>query len=82
MAWSRVDRKVAILKLGLNNRKIAEACGVDEFIVCHVIAGRRLTGWKGQRVVAYLARKIGLPRAEVFPGYVCRKGRPPQGRAA
>lgn len=69
MAFDRVDRKVAILRLGLNNRRIAEACGVDHFLVSHVIAGRRWSTPRGRRVVAYLAKKIGKPAGVIFPGY-------------
>lgn len=76
MAFSTLDRKVALLKSGINQRMVADACGVDFTLVSHVIAGRRWLGTDARRVMMYIARKTGVPVKEFFPGYNLRKRRP------
>lgn len=68
MPFSRVDRKTALLRSGVTQVQIAEACEVDITLVCHVMAGRRWTSPGSLKVMRYVAEKFGAPVSEVFPG--------------
>ena len=81
MAFSRHDRKAALYRSGKTGRHVAEALGVDDALVSHVLAGRRLTGPDAQRVMIYLAGLFGVPVDEAFPEtVVAREGAPNFGR--
>jgi hypothetical protein len=81
MPFSRIDRKVALLRLNLSNAAIAGEIGVDESLVSHVIAGRKRSGPKARQIIRYVAEKIGAPEHEVFPGSDRRTERPAGKRA-
>lgn len=66
--FSRMDRKVALLRLGQNHTAIAAHLGVERSLVSHVMAGRRWSGSDARRVMEYIAGLLGAPLAEVFPG--------------
>ena len=74
MAFSRVDRKIALLKTGWNNVKVADHLGVDRTLVSHVIAGRRWMGRDARKIMQFLAHRFGVPLVEAFPGSTRRKG--------
>ncbi len=73
VAFSKLDRKVALVLAGWNNKRIGEALSVDPSLVSHVIAGRRWQGKQGRRVMAYIAGIIGQSVTDVFPGSDRRK---------
>lgn len=74
MGFSRLDRKVALLKIGMNQRMVGDAIGVESSLVSHVLAGRRWMGKDARRVMNFLAIKVGVPVVEMFPGSDRRKG--------
>lgn len=74
MPFSRLDRKVALVKLSISNADIAEAVGVDQSLVSHVLAGRKRDGDKAQQIIRHIASLIGAPAEEVFPGSERRAG--------
>ena len=74
MAFTRTDRKAALIALELSQSTIARACGCDTTLVCHVLAGRRWMGPAGRRVMAYVAWKLKLPILDVFPYAFLRRG--------
>lgn len=86
MPFSRLDRKVALLRIGKSHTDIAGACGVERSLVSHVMAGRRWSGTDARKVMEYIAGLMGAPVDEVFPGGDRRRGEdrrdPPVGRAA
>jgi len=61
------DRKIVLLKAGVSQAEVAAACGADNTLVSHVLAGRKLSGPAARRVMEYIARLAGLPVADVFP---------------
>lgn len=67
MHTTRYDRKAELARRGLSNRQIAKDLGVDESLVSHVIAGRRLTGDDARRVMELIAEKLGTPVEVAFP---------------
>lgn len=74
MGFSRLDRKVALLKIGMNQRMIGDALGIESSLVSHVLAGRRWMGSDARRVMNFIADKTGVPVEEFFPGSNRRKG--------
>lgn len=74
MGFSRLDRKVALVTINMNNRMIAETLKVDASLVSHVLAGRRWMGADSRRIMNFVADKVGIPVAEFFPGSERRKG--------
>ncbi len=68
MSFTRQNRKIELLRLGLSGVDIARELGVHESLVSHVIAGRRLGGGKARLVMVHIARLFGAPVSEVFPG--------------
>ncbi len=76
MGFSRLDRKVALLKTGLNNRTIAEAVGVHRTLVSKVIHGERWMGTGARKIMNYISKQTGIPVEEFFPGSNRRKGQP------
>jgi len=74
MGFSRLDRKVALLKIGWNQRQIARAVGVHWSLVSHVLAGRRWMGTDAHRIMEFIAAKAGVPVGTFFPGVTRRKG--------
>jgi len=67
MAFTRMDRKIALLKIGLTYPKIALACHVEQSLVGRVMSGERWMGAKARRVKRYIAKQIGVDVYEVFP---------------
>jgi hypothetical protein len=67
MHTTRYDRKAELTRQGIANRRIAKALAVDESLVSHVIAGRRLTGEDARRVMDFIAEKLGTPVEMAFP---------------
>jgi transcriptional regulator with XRE-family HTH domain len=74
MGFSRLDRKMALLKIGMNQRRIAEALGIDASLVSHVLAGRRWMGTDSRKIMNFISEKVGVPVAEFFPGSERRHG--------
>lgn len=77
-------RKNAVRLAGLTQKQIAEAVGVDQGMVCHVLNGNK--GWqgpKGRRIMEFIAERLGLPVTTVFP-FSERRKRPfaEEGKAA
>lgn len=73
MPFSRIDRKTALLQAGKSQRDVAQAVGVDETVVSHVLAGRRWSAPDGLLVMRYLSDLFGIPMDEVFPGWERRR---------
>jgi hypothetical protein len=73
MAMDKVDRKVALLRIGKSHTDIARECGVDRSVVSHVIAGDRWSGPQSRKVMHYITKTLGLPMEHVFPGSDRRK---------
>lgn len=67
MPITRHDRKAELTRKGVTLRQIASEEGVNETLVSHVLAGRRITGDDAKRVMANIAAKIGSSVDEVFP---------------
>lgn len=68
--WTRLDRRVAMLKLGATQQTIADACQCDVSLVSHVIAGRIYGGrGKSRKVMEHIAALTGEPIEIVFPEY-------------
>ena len=72
MAYTRLDRKVALLRAGRTAREVAEALGCTEQLVSYVLSGKRTTGPKAREVMAYLAELWGVPVPYAWPGSVER----------
>ncbi len=68
--YTPLERKVAIIRLGVTYRTISKRCKCKESVVANVIGGRRAT-WEGQaaKVRREVARLLGLPVEVVFPEY-------------
>lgn len=67
MPMAPLDRKVALIRLRVSHQEIAAACGVDRSLISHVVAARRTTGEDARRVMQWIADRLGLPLAVVFP---------------
>jgi transcriptional regulator with XRE-family HTH domain len=67
LAFNRHDRKAALYRRGKTGMDVARALDVDNGLVSHVLAGRRLSGPDAQRVMIYLAGLFGMPVDEAFP---------------
>lgn len=67
MPFSAADRKAELVRAGVTQQSVADACGVDFTFVSHVIAGRKSRSDKAQKVMAYVAGRLGCPVDEVFP---------------
>lgn len=61
------SRKAALVIAGVTNRQVAEATGVDETLVSHVLAGRRLHMPEAQKVMDYVAAISGKPVEDLWP---------------
>jgi len=79
MGMTRVDRKVALLRIGKRHTEIARDCGVDLSVVSHVISGKRWTGPQARKVMQHIANILGMPLDEVFPGWNRRAGKDRRG---
>lgn len=60
-------RKAALVLAGITGVKVAEAVGVGEDLVSHVLAGRRLHMQEAQKVMAYIAAATGKTVDELWP---------------
>lgn len=58
-------RKDALRKRGITQKRIAEELGVSEMSVSRVINGPGVS----DRIMTYIAEKIGKPKHKVFPEY-------------
>lgn len=67
MLVTRFDRKAALARQGITFRDIATEAAVDESLVSHVVAGRRLTGPQAKQVMEVVARRMGSSVSVVFP---------------
>ena len=68
MAYTRQDRKVALMRSGKTGVEIARDLGCTEQLVSYVISGKRTTGPKARQVMDYLAEMWGLPVEYIWPG--------------
>lgn len=60
-------RKSALVMAGITGVRIAEALGVGEDLVSHVLAGRRLHMPDAQKVMGYVAAATGKSIEELWP---------------
>ncbi len=74
MPWTRLDRKVALLRIGKSHTDIAKDCKVERSLVSHVMAGRRWSGPDARQVMEHIANLLGAPVMEIFPGSERRRG--------
>lgn len=68
MAFTRLDRKVGLLKAGVAPITIARELNLSRGVICDVIAGRNLSSPSAWRVMNRVAEILGVPVLEVFPG--------------
>ena len=69
--YSPLERKIALIRLGVSQRTIAKKCRTSCNLVSGVIKGYRAVRYDGHaaRVRAEVARLIGQPVERVFPEY-------------
>lgn len=68
MAYTRLERKVALLRSGRTARQVADEIGCTEQLVSYVLSGKRTTGPMARKVMDYLAELWGLPVDYIWPG--------------
>ena len=69
--YSPVERKIALMRLGVSQRTVARKARTNPTMVCHVMKGYPLVLSEGHatRVRNVVAQLLGKPVEVVFPEY-------------
>jgi transcriptional regulator with XRE-family HTH domain len=67
MPLNALDRKIAMIRIGLSQTQVGLDLHIDQSTVNRVVLGSQRGGPQADVIKHYLAGKLGIPLAELFP---------------